>query len=144
MLPSQACLYCNGLIDLTRLQRESLSRDDRQTQDYLGVGDVVDPSVITLNGISAAHAATLMMRMVTGLADDSALAHRLHLPLTGEALNVQTTRADDCPFCVQGYARGGGGADLPVRLAPGERTCRTLDDAARRSPLGTRAAGDGA
>ncbi len=118
VLPGTGCLYCNGLIDPTALQREALSPENRRAQDYLGIGDVIDPSVVTLNGISAAHAATTMMLMATGLAEPEVLAHRLYLPTTSETLTITTTHKPECPFCVKAYGLGGDTRDLPVRLRP--------------------------
>jgi molybdopterin/thiamine biosynthesis adenylyltransferase len=118
VFPGSGCLYCNGLIDSVQLQQESLNSSDRAAQNYLGDADVVDPSVVTLNAISASHATTTMMLAATGLADPDVLKHRLFLPATGESLTVNTQRDPACPFCSRDFARGGATTDLPtMRLA---------------------------
>lgn len=116
VFPGSGCLYCNGLIDSNELQIERLSPSERKAQNYVGASDVIDPSVITLNGISASHATTTMM-LTAPRADGEALAHRLYLPATGEAFAVKTHRDPACPFCSQAFGLGGTAADLPTRLS---------------------------
>lgn len=70
-----ACLDCAGVIPADALAREQLSKDERRAQDYVdGAGDeqIEDPSVITLNAISAAQAATDFLLMTTGLLPEAA------------------------------------------------------------------------
>lgn len=52
--PGLGCLWCNQLIDPTQLAIESKTDDERKAQAY-GV-DEPNPSVIAMNGVSAAHA----------------------------------------------------------------------------------------
>jgi hypothetical protein len=52
--PGRGCLWCNQLIDQELLAKEAKTDEERKAQAY-GV-DEPNPSVISLNGISAAHA----------------------------------------------------------------------------------------
>jgi hypothetical protein len=52
--PGRGCLWCNQLIDSSELAKEAKSDTDREAQAY-GVAEP-NPSVISLNAISAAHA----------------------------------------------------------------------------------------
>jgi hypothetical protein len=52
--PGQGCLWCNQLIDANQLALEAKTDDERRAQAY-GVEEP-NPSVISLNAISAAHA----------------------------------------------------------------------------------------
>jgi molybdopterin/thiamine biosynthesis adenylyltransferase len=119
VLPYRGCLQCASLIDPMRLREESRTEEERVAQDYLDVPDVVDPSVISLNGIAASHAVTTMLLWATGLLEDRALRHTLFFPRRGEALAINTKRGPECPFCscaeASVYARGGSARDLPVR-----------------------------
>src|SRR5207302_3514904 len=57
--PGQGCLWCNELIDPTALATEAKTDAERVDQAY-GTSEP-NPSVIALNGISAAHAVTDFM-----------------------------------------------------------------------------------
>jgi molybdopterin/thiamine biosynthesis adenylyltransferase len=119
VLPHRGCLHCASLIDPIRLREEGRTEEERVAQNYLDIPEVVDPSVISLNGIAASHAVTTMLLWATGLLEDAALRHTLFFPRRGEALVVNTQRKPECPFCSASessiYARGGAARDLPVR-----------------------------
>jgi hypothetical protein len=117
--PDAGCLYCQGLIDPVRLQQEARSDEEVRAQNYLGgATDVVDPSVITLNGIAASHAVNTMLFSATGLLT-AGPAQQLFFLRDGSAMTVQPRRARDCPFCSRetpsAYAAGGPATMLPVR-----------------------------
>ena len=54
LVPGQSCLWCNELVNPTRLAEEAASPQQRAAQRY--VEEVAAPSVITLNAVAAAHA----------------------------------------------------------------------------------------
>lgn len=117
--PDAGCLYCQGLIDPIRLQQEARSDEEVRAQNYLGgATEVIDPSVITLNGIAASHAVNTMLFSVTGLLT-AGPAQQLFFLRDGSSMTVQPRRAPDCPFCsresTSAYAAGGPVTTLPVR-----------------------------
>jgi hypothetical protein len=61
------CLSCHELIPAARLQEEALSENERRAQSYVESEDVAEPSVITLNVLSAAQRVNDMLMMFTGL-----------------------------------------------------------------------------
>lgn len=61
------CLQCQAVISASRLQEEALSEGERKTQRYIDFEDIAEPSVITLNVLSAAQAVNDLMMMFTGL-----------------------------------------------------------------------------
>ena len=69
--PTYGCLDCHGFIPPARLQQEALTPAERHAQRYVDDGSVPEPSVITLNALSAAQAANDLMMLFTGLYDDS-------------------------------------------------------------------------
>jgi hypothetical protein len=71
--PGRGCLHCAGLISPDALQREAASDAERANQNYLGLPEVIDPSVITLNGIAASTAKSLMLMSAVHLADENSL-----------------------------------------------------------------------
>ncbi len=117
--PTLGCLQCNSLIDPARLQTENQTEEERAAQNYVGEPEVIDPSVITLNGIAASNASTVMLFALTGLAERSLLHHRLFFTTDGEVFPVLPKKMPKCVFCGSGpesmYARGGPVTNLPVR-----------------------------
>jgi molybdopterin/thiamine biosynthesis adenylyltransferase len=121
--PSRGCLHCNSLIDPMILQQEARSDEEQAAQNYLNAPDVVDPSVISMNGVAASTAVNVMLFAATGLAQDSLWNHRLFLPLAGDVLTVGTKKDPDCPFCSSSpsalYGRGDPTSALPCRRLRG-------------------------
>ena len=65
--PERGCLWCNGLINPTRLQDEAIPEASRQGYAYVDDPDVVSPSVVTMNAIACAHAIDDFLFHLTGL-----------------------------------------------------------------------------
>lgn len=81
VLPGAArgCLDCANCIPASRLQAEALSDSEREQQRYIDDPEVAEPSVITLNVLSAAQAANDLMMMFAGLYDSNAdLLHQMN------------------------------------------------------------------
>jgi molybdopterin/thiamine biosynthesis adenylyltransferase len=113
------CLQCHELIPAGRVQAESLSPEERRAQQYVEDDEVADPSVITLNALSAAPVANDIMMMFTGLFSGSAqLSHRLHFAREREDATVKGRSVDSCLDCgIHPKSRRGRGdrARLPCR-----------------------------
>jgi molybdopterin/thiamine biosynthesis adenylyltransferase len=125
VFPSHGCLQCNSLIDPLRLQAESRTDEERRAQNYINEPEVIDPAVVSLNGIAASHAVNTMLFAATGLADPALLDHKLIFPSSGELMSVQPRTDSSCAFCgshrESHYARGGPAELLPVRR-PSDRS----------------------
>ena len=67
VIPGKACLDCYGLIPPGRLRVEALDPEERTRQRYVEDDSVVEPSVITLNVLSAGQAVNDFLMMFTGL-----------------------------------------------------------------------------
>jgi hypothetical protein len=121
VLPDSGCLQCNGLISAERLQEEARTDEERVAQNYLNLPEVVDPAVISLNGIAASSAVTTMLFWATGLAKPPVADHRIFFPRAGEVNAVEDRKEEDCLVCGRGnashYAAGDPVSALPVRLA---------------------------
>ena len=116
--PDCGCLVCNQAISAARLQEESVSKEMLQAQKYTDEPDIIAPSVITLNAISAAQAANDFLFYLTGITHDDAFGGYVQShPLVRRTRMVQPRRDDDCPDCGAGAdsrrARGDG-ADIPL------------------------------
>jgi hypothetical protein len=131
VFPDRGCLDCAGLIDPMRLQQEARTEEERHAQNYLDVDEVVDPSVISLNGIAASHGVTTMLLWAVGLAIDPSVEHRLVFPVRGNTFEVDVEPRAECSFCSQTdrsmYARAGSAEDLPIR-----RPARLVERSHRR------------
>ena len=113
LLPGRGCLWCNGLISPQRLAWEAKTERERRDQEY-GVA-VPNPSVITLNALGAAHAASRFMHAYLGLSEASRTTDlRIH-PITGEACHDVPRHDLHCPECgVDGRLAQGDALDLPT------------------------------
>lgn len=119
VFPGRGCLACAGLIDPVALQQEAATDEERAAQNYLALPEVIDPSVITLNGIAASAATNLMLMSAVGLAGEGLLEHCLFDARHGTWLTVQVESRPTCRWC--GRLPGGGFAmgdanRLPTRL----------------------------
>ena len=125
VFPGSGCLACAGLIDPAALQREAATDEERAAQNYVGSPEVIDPSVITLNGVAASTATNLMLMSAVGLAADQQLEHRLFDARTGSWLTLKVASDPRCRWCGRheksGFARGRA-AWLPVRLEAVSKT----------------------
>lgn len=101
--PESGCLLCNGLISAAKLQEESISEQERRGQRYVDDPDVVAPSVITLNGVAAAHAADDFLFYMTGLRNSDAPASfvRFH-PRSRQVWSDEPRKSPTCSECGQG------------------------------------------
>ena len=123
--PDTGCLYCQGLIDPVRLQQEARTDEEARAQNYIGGSvEVIDPSVISLNGIAASHAVNMMLFSATGLLSTDP-GQQLFFLRDGTSLNVAARSVPDCPFCsrqpTSTYAAGGPISGLPVRASQSGR-----------------------
>lgn len=62
----------------------------------LGTVEVVDPSVITLNGIAASHAANTILLAAVGLLEGEEIDHKLFFPAEDEVRSI-VPRRDPSP-----------------------------------------------
>lgn len=117
--PERGCLWCNQLIPPARLAEEAVSDEQRRAQRYIEDDAVTAPSVITLNGVAASHAANEFMFHITGLPrDHDGTDYVRFLPASGEVEMTTPRRDVDCPECgdTTGSRRGRGDSrPLPTR-----------------------------
>ncbi len=105
--PSEGCLWCNQLIDPHQLALEAKSDQERRAQAY-GVEEP-NPSVITLNAVSAAHAVNDFLFYFLGLwSVQEPLSYRHFHFLDGAMKKVIPRKDGICGECSRGgrYGRG--------------------------------------
>lgn len=113
------CLNCHELIPAARLQEEALSENERRSQRYVESEEVAEPSVITLNVLSAAQAVNDMMMMFTGLYHEGVNLHHQINFVRERLLTEVGPMADefcmDCSDTVRSLRARGDRARLPCR-----------------------------
>ena len=103
--PGQGCLWCNGLVDATQLAIEMKTKEERKDQAY-GVREP-NPSVITLNAVSAAHAVNEFLFDFLDLrSNDRETMYQHHHFLTGKMQHVIPRRDPDCYECSRRLGMG--------------------------------------
>lgn len=117
--PGSGCLWCNQLINPSKLADEAKTAAERNAQRYVDEPDVVNPSVITLNAVGAAHAANDFLFFMTGLARlDASQDYFRHQPSTRRSVLEEPRRDAACTECsnVSGarFGRGDRGPRLPT------------------------------
>jgi hypothetical protein len=107
--PGEGCLWCNQLIDPHQLAIEAKSDAERQAQAY-GVAEP-NPSVITLNGVAAAHAVNDFLFHFLDLTQAIApLSYRHFHFLDGTVKQVLPRKDEGCHECGRAGRLGRGDA----------------------------------
>ena len=95
--PGLGCLWCNGLIDPAQLAIESKTDERRKTEAY-GT-EQKNPSVITLNAVSAAHAANDFLFDFLGLRESGGLQYEHYHFIRRTSKRVTPRRDASCIEC---------------------------------------------
>ncbi len=97
---SGGCLWCQGAISSSLLAEASLPEEQRRRQRYVDSDEVAEPSVITLNALSAAQAANDLMMLFTGLYQPgTSLDQQINLVRTRELCTYEVRTETDCLHC---------------------------------------------
>ena len=112
--PGHGCLWCNQLIDATVLAKEAKTDEERKAQEY-GVEEP-NPSVISLNAISAAHAVNdFLLDFLDLRASTDPICYEHFHCLSQKRMLVQPRKDANCSECsFQGLRFGrGDSVELP-------------------------------
>jgi hypothetical protein len=121
--PGHGCLWCNQLIDPNQLAVEAKTDEERKAQAY-GVGEP-NPSVISLNAVSAAHAVNDFLLDYLGLrAERETLYYEEFHFLTDKRNLVQPRQDRECSECSHGGLRYGRGDCVALPCAEDKRVVR--------------------
>jgi len=116
--PGKGCLWCNQLIDTNMLAKEAKTDEDRKAQAY-GTEEP-NPSVISLNAVSAAHAVNDFLLDFLCLRPEAETLHYEHFHfLTSKRSLVEPRRDPDCPECSITGSRYGRGDGIPLPTLEG-------------------------
>ena len=117
--PGRGCLWCNQLIDPGELAKEAKTDVERKAQAY-GVEEP-NPSVISLNAISAAHAVNEFLLDYLGLRAEREALYYEHFHFLKHKLSLVEPRRDsDCPECSSGGVRYGRGDSIGLPCSEGQ------------------------
>ncbi|GAB3758687.1 hypothetical protein GCM10028796_04730 [Ramlibacter monticola] len=113
--PGLPCLWCCNHLDPEALRREMMTAEQRQADPYVqGAATVVQPAVISLNGVVASAAVTMLLSAVAGVPAPTRYIHYDGNRARMNGLKVQRDHA--CAFCGDASTAGTGDAfPLPVR-----------------------------
>ena len=117
LVPGETCLWCNGLVNPTRLAEEAASPEQRAAQQY--IDEIPAPSVIILNAVATAHAVNDYLFATVGPSGagdvDEGITWTKHRPLEPQPTIERPRQDADCTEC---HGRLGAGAlqRLPVRF----------------------------
>jgi len=104
--PGDGCLLCNQLIDANELAKEAKTDEERKAQAY-GVEEP-NPSVISLNAISAAHSVNDFLLDYLGLRSERDVPYYDHFHFLKQKHDlVEPRSAKDCPECSRDGLRYG-------------------------------------
>jgi len=112
--PGRGCLLCNQLIDPTQLAKEAKTDAERKAQAY-GVEEP-NPSVISLNAVSAAHAVNDFLLDYLSLRPEGNQLYYGHFHfLKRTRSQVEPRKDQECPECSHRGLRYGRGdaVELP-------------------------------
>ena len=120
--PGHGCLLCHELVPPVRLHDESLTDLERQAQRYVDDEEVTEPSVITLNVLSAGQAVNDLMMMFTGLyAESVELGHQINFVRERMLNSVEPLVDEQCLDCAshsKSRRAMGDRVRLPCRMPP--------------------------
>jgi hypothetical protein len=96
--PGEGCLWCNELIDATRLAIDMHPDSEREQAQY--VPGVPAPSVMALNSVAASEAVTHFMLAITSLHEEPIEAFDIrHRPRKQERDLVRPRQDPTCTWC---------------------------------------------
>ena len=96
--PGRGCLWCNQLIDPIKLAKEAKTDEERKAQAY-GVEEP-NPSVISLNAVSAAHAVNDFLLDYLSLRPEGEQLYYEHFHFLDKTRKVvQPRKSEDCSEC---------------------------------------------
>lgn len=115
--PDIGCLWCNQVINPSKLQEESQTERERQAQRYVEEKTIAAPSVITLNAVGAAQAANDFLFYMTGMTlDDASTAYMRFDPRRRSVSLDKPRKSWECPECGNGPKSRFGRGDYGKRL----------------------------
>ncbi len=116
--PGRGCLWCNQLIDPEQLAKEAKTDEERKAQAY-GVEEP-NPSVISLNAISSAHAVNDFLLNYLNLRPEREELYYEHFHCLKGKQSLVVPRFDpDCPECSPAGMRYGRGDSVSLPCIEG-------------------------
>lgn len=118
--PGHGCLWCNGLINPSRLQDEAIPAAVKKGYAYVDDAGVSAPSVVTMNAVACAHAADDFLFHMTGLKNENAEAGWFRWNARKGLASYDSPRKDlECMECSgEEHSRLGRGDNFPLPTRP--------------------------
>lgn len=115
LAPGQACLHCHQVLDGELVRLDLLSHEARARDPYGMPPEVIQPAVISFNGVVASLAVTMLLQVFTPLTGEvRALRYD---GVAGRVKEVAAARHPRCPDCAARYAYQGDNEPQLARAA---------------------------
>ena len=115
LAPGLSCLVCQGLLDSEAVRRDLLSDYERRLDPYIVGAVEPQPAVISLNGVVASLAVTMLLATVTGISVEA--RHQVYLANRGTVRAIVSSPLENCIVCSNRGALGrGDNWPLPWRM----------------------------
>lgn len=102
LAPGAACLVCQRLLDSEEVRRDLLSPEERARDPYVSGVRVLQPAVVSINGIVASLGVTMLLSTVAGL--PLSARHQLYVGPRGVVRTIQASPNPACVVCSGGGA----------------------------------------
>lgn len=106
LAPGLACLTCGNLLNGAEVRRDMMTAFERKADPYLRGAREPAPAVMSLNGIVASLAVTMLLAAVTGI--PGAARHILYDAIASRLRSVRVEPVNNCFICSRAgaFARG--------------------------------------
>ncbi|MER9645238.1 ThiF family adenylyltransferase [Mesorhizobium sp. M0239] len=115
LAPGLACLWCARHLDAGQVRSEMMTEEQRRADPYFqGAANAPQPAVISLNGVVASLAVTMLLSAVAGVPAEP--RYLVYDGNRGRTNAIEDTPNPDCNFCGANSTAGGGDMyPLPAR-----------------------------
>jgi hypothetical protein len=106
LAPTLPCLVCQQLLDSEQVRRDLLSDAERRADQYIVGSMVPAPAVISLNGVVASLATTMLLAVLANAPFEA--RHQIYRARDGAVRPIASIAIPDCVICSRAGALGRG------------------------------------
>jgi molybdopterin-synthase adenylyltransferase len=103
--PGMPCLHCCDTLDANRIREDLMTTEERERDQYVSGQRIHQPAVITLNGVVASLATTMLLGISTGLPINARM--QTYDAIRGQVRAAESTTKAGCPICSVDSTIGG-------------------------------------
>lgn len=110
--PQRPCLHCTEVVDIEKFRIEMMTAAEVAHDQYIAGEAVIQPAVVSINGIIASLAATMLLGMTTVIPLRARM--QTYYGMKGEVRPAFASSRPDCPVCGSPMALGAGDSKTPI------------------------------